>query len=72
MKHMKDWNVLKDWLKIADDQTDLTVEQQEKFARGFERYLMEGVAPSKGLRKIFAHTQKMADKDLPDCRRIEC
>ena len=52
--YMKDWNVLKDWLKIADDQTDLTVEQQEKFARGFERYLMEGVAPSKGLRKIFA------------------
>ena len=24
------------------------------FARGFERYLMEGVAPSKGLRRLFA------------------
>lgn len=32
---------------------DLTVEQQEKFAEGFEKYIMTAQAPSKGLRGAF-------------------
>ena len=30
-----------------------TVDQHEKFARSFERYLMEGKAPSEGLKNVF-------------------
>src|SRR6185437_10231065 len=32
----------------------ITTRQHEKFARGFERYIMEGVAPSRGLEGVFA------------------
>lgn len=38
----------------ADSIESITVDQQEKFARGFEAYLMEGKAPSSALRKAFA------------------
>lgn len=37
----------------AEDGKDLTVEQNEKIARGFEAYLMEGKAPSDALRTAF-------------------
>lgn len=56
--YLKDWETLAKWLEIKDDQEALTVEQQEKFARGFERYLLEGKAPSEGLRKVFASLRK--------------
>ena len=52
--YLDDWKALSAWLDFKEDQTALTVEQQEKFARGFEQYLMEGKAPSRGLRKVFA------------------
>lgn len=48
---------VRDWLG-AKENADLTREQHEKFARGFERYLMEGVAPSKGLAQVFAQFKK--------------
>lgn len=49
----KDWEVLKGWLGIASDDMPFTVEQHEKFARGFEAYLREGKAPSVELQSIF-------------------
>ncbi|HBF39769.1 MAG TPA: hypothetical protein DDW50_20955 [Firmicutes bacterium] len=52
--YMKDWKTLSNWLAIKGDQDKLTTDQQEQFARGFESYLMEGKAPSEGLRKAFA------------------
>lgn len=39
---------------LGNDGSRLTKAQHEKFARGFERYLMEGVAPSRGLARVFA------------------
>ncbi len=48
-----DWNKVKEWLKIADDQEKLTTEQHEKFARGFEAYLFEGKAPNDYIRGAF-------------------
>lgn len=45
-------NALKSWLK-TDDLKNLTTEQHEKFARGFEAYLMEGKAPSLDLKGAF-------------------
>jgi proteasome lid subunit RPN8/RPN11 len=41
------------WLG-AKDSASITEEQHETFARGFERYLMEGVAPQSNLRRAFA------------------
>lgn len=49
----KDWETLKQWLDYKDDQTKFTVEQQEKFARGFEAYLRSGEAPAPGLKRVF-------------------
>lgn len=40
------------WLG-ADSTDAITSEQHEKFARGFEAYLMEGKAPSSALRRVF-------------------
>lgn len=48
-----DANTITDWLSITDKGAIPRI-AHEKFARGFERYLMEGVAPSKGLAAVFA------------------
>lgn len=48
-----DINTVNSWLKRAQD-SELTRAQHEKFARGFERYLMEGIAPSQSLANVFA------------------
>lgn len=53
-EYLKDWGVIKGWLKVGNEQETLSTEQQEQFARGFEAYLFEGKAPSEGLRKAFA------------------
>ena len=39
----------------ADDKGAFSVDQHEQVARGFERYLMEGKAPSSTLRRAFAN-----------------
>jgi len=49
----KDWNTLKKWLDITDDNETITTEQQEKFARGFEAYLRNGETEVTGLKKVF-------------------
>lgn len=48
----KDAETVKKWL--GTEGNEITTRQHEKFARGFERYMMEGVAPSKGLASVFA------------------
>ncbi len=48
-----DYQTVRNWLGAKGTKA-LTTEQHEKFARGFEAYLMEGKAPSAGLRKAFA------------------
>lgn len=49
----QDWTTLKDWLGIKEGQKELSRAQHEKFARGFEAYLMEGKAPSSQLQASF-------------------
>lgn len=41
-------------LKPTTADASITTRQHEKFARGFEQYMREGVAPSKGLARVFA------------------
>lgn len=50
----QDWETVKAWLKSDGA---LTVEQHEQFARGGERYLMEGKAPSAELQGVFNRLQ---------------
>ena len=46
-----DMQTIRDWLGVKDE---IQTKHHEKFARGFEQYLREGVAPSQGLAKVFA------------------
>ena len=41
-----------EWLGTEDGKT-IPTKAHEKFARGFERYMMEGVAPTKALARVF-------------------
>ena len=52
----EDIKAAEDWAGAIDG--NWTREAEEKFARGFERYLAEGKAPVESLKKLFA---KMAD-----------
>ena len=48
-----DWDAVRNYLKQPDDGI-ITRRAHEKFARGFERYMMEGVAPTRALDGVFA------------------
>jgi hypothetical protein len=43
---------MRDWLKLKEGDAP-TTNQHEKFARGFERYLMEGQSPTPGMVPLF-------------------
>lgn len=47
-----DWQTTLDWLGVKSGE-DIKTEHHEKWARGFERYLMEGKAPSAELASAF-------------------
>jgi|GEM_PF-5614968 len=47
---VEEWKAIKEWLGVDGE---LTTEQHEQFARGFEAYLREGEAPVAGLRAAF-------------------
>lgn len=53
----KDAATIRKYVGVAED-ADLTRKQHEKMARGFERYLMEGVAPNRELATVFAKFKK--------------
>lgn len=48
----RDQRAIEDWLGAAPGER-LTTDQHERFARAFERYVMEGEAPSARLRRVF-------------------
>ncbi|MCK5600842.1 hypothetical protein KAR91_03175 [Candidatus Pacearchaeota archaeon] len=47
-----DWAAARQWLKVEEGQP-LTMEQHEKFARGFEKFLRSGKAPVPRLQNLF-------------------
>ena len=47
----KELNRIEKWAGVKDSRWD--VSSEEKFARGFERYIREGKAPTKGLQGLF-------------------
>ena len=48
-----DWNKLKEWSEWDDIKGADNTKAHEKFARGWESYLREGKAPTKGLQRVF-------------------
>jgi len=52
----KDYEAVKKWANVKDDIWGTVAE--EKFARGFERYLREGKAPTKALASVFESLKK--------------
>lgn len=55
---VRDWQVIKEWLGVKPSQKELTREQHEQFARGFEAYLRSGEAPVRGLKSVFRKFKK--------------
>lgn len=52
---------VREWLGAKEGE-EVSRAQHEKFARGFERYMMEGVAPSRGLAQVFAKFKEWLSK----------
>lgn len=48
-----DWNMLKEWSEWDNAKGADNTKAHEKFARGWEAYLREGNAPTKGLQRVF-------------------
>lgn len=57
----RDADTVRKWLGLASDEA-IHTRAHEKFARGFERYMMEGVAPSKALAEVFAKFRDWLNK----------
>lgn len=58
MKTIREWSGLSEKPPVTPKERAAYTRAQEKFARGFERYLMEGLAPSKDLADVFAKFKK--------------
>lgn len=58
----RDWQAFKDWSESlghpVDDNGPIPVDGHEFFARGFERYIYEGKAPSLSLRGVFTRMRE--------------
>lgn len=73
----KRFDAVRDWLGITPDQKILKPYQQERFARGYERYLLEGFSPSplisdafddygRWLRKVYEDAARLGRKLSPE------
>ena len=52
-RYRQRWNVVANWLGITPEQTLITRRQQEKFARGYEQYLLNGNLPTPTIKGAF-------------------
>lgn len=57
----RDAAAVRHWLGAEPDAA-ITTAQHERFARGFERYMMEGVAPTRALDRVFAQFREWLTK----------
>jgi hypothetical protein len=60
-----------DWLGVKDGQINLTRAQQEKFARGYEKYLLNGYAPNGLIQGAFDDYDKWLQKVYNDARELK-
>lgn len=60
-----------DWLGVNPNQINLTRAQQEKFARGYEKYLLNGYAPNGLVQGAFDNYDKWLQKVYNDARELK-
>lgn len=75
-QRQKDWETLLDYAGITNEQwLNMSIDERrpahEKWAEGFETYVMEGKAPSLALRHVFAKMAKWMKRVYESIRRNE-
>lgn len=69
--YMNNFNGVLDWLGVKEGQINLTRSQQEKFARGYEKYLLNGYAPNGLIQGAFDNYDKWLQKVYKDARELK-
>ncbi len=64
------WNVIANWLNVRPEQTRLTRGQQEKFARGYEQYLLNGNLPTPMIKGSFDDYDRWLKRVYGDMNRL--
>lgn len=69
-KYRQRWNVIANWLNIKPEQAVLTRGQQEKFARGYEQYLLKGDLPTPIIKGAFDDYDRWLKRVYGDMNRL--
>lgn len=69
-QYLQRWNVISNWLNIRPEQTRLTRGQQEKFARGYEQYLLNGNLPTPVIKGAFDDYDRWLKRVYGDMNRL--
>lgn len=69
-KYRQRWNIIANWLNIEQEQAFLTRGQQEKFARGYEQYLLNGNLPTPIIKGAFDDYDRWLKEVYGDMNRL--
>ena len=69
-KYRQRWNVIANWLNVKPEQAVLTWGQQEKFARGYEQYLLNGDLPTPIIKGAFDDYDRWLKRVYGDMNRL--
>lgn len=69
-QYQQRWNVIANWLNVRPEQTRLTRGQQEKFARGYEQYLLNGNLPTPMIKGSFDDYDRWLKRVYGDMNRL--
>ena len=69
-KYRQRWNVIANWLNVRPEQAILTRGQQEKFARGYEQYLLNGNLPIPIIKGAFDDYDRWLKRVYGDMNRL--
>lgn len=69
-KYRQRWNVIANWLNVKPEQVVLTRGQQEKFARGYEQYLLNGDLPTPIIKGAFDDYDRWLKRVYGDMNRL--
>lgn len=69
-KYRQRWDVIANWLNVRPEQAILTRGQQEKFARGYEQYLLNGNLPIPIIKGAFDDYDRWLKRVYGDMNRL--
>lgn len=69
-QYQQRWNVIANWLNVKPEQSRLTRGQQEKFARGYEQYLLNGELPTPIIKGAFDDYDRWLKRVYGDMNRL--